>query len=213
VVAAPCPDGGSRNLSGQCICPAGTHQDAPSGRCITDIAVRRPDNLVCDGGSISGGACTCPAGYNLMPMSGNAGGICVRTNSETCQGGRQTVSGRCMCDGQVTMSGETYLLEYTNGKCLPMRCPVTQLLHDGKCGPTSSSAEPEAEPQSKPEARPDNGNKPAPKQARDRRDDSDEDDHRHHCKRGMVMTRVGCVPAHRDREFNDIYRQYRNYQY
>jgi hypothetical protein len=216
VVAAPCPDGGARNASGQCPCPAGTHLDAASARCVADIAARKPENFVCDGGTASNGSCLCPSGYNLMPTGGNAsGGICVRTNAENCQGGQQTVSGRCMCNGQVTMSGETYLLEFTNGKCLPMHCPVTALLRDGKCGTTSSSAEPVVEPEHKPESKPENTSKPAPKEARQRRDDSDEDEHRHHCRHGMVMTRVGCVPAHRDRDrdLNDLYRQYRNYRY
>jgi hypothetical protein len=59
-----------------------------------------------------------------------------------CLGGELTAGGKCLCSGQVTMSGETYLLEYSRGKCLPMRCPVSEL-NDGKCttSPTLQSTD------------------------------------------------------------------------
>jgi len=69
-----------------------------------------------------------------MPASGNAGGgICVKTKAENCLGGELTVSGTCLCNGQVVMSGETYLLEYSRGKCVPKRCPVQTQRRGGKC--------------------------------------------------------------------------------
>jgi len=205
VLASPCLDGGYRNASGQCVCPASTRADDASGRCLSDIVTRRPENIVCDGGTLSNGTCLCPSGFNLMAATGGAGGgTCVRTDAENCLGGALTVSGKCMCNGQVTMSGETYLLEYSRGKCLPMRCPVTALLRDGKCGSTSS-AEPASEPESKPLP-------PAPKEGKTTREASDDGERRRHCGRGMVMTRSGCVPA--QRRLNDMYRHYyRNFQF
>jgi hypothetical protein len=208
VLASPCPDGGFRNSAGQCVCPAGTHPDAASGNCLADIVTRRPETIVCDGGTVSNGACVCPSGFNVMPAAGNAGGgTCVRTNAENCLGGELTVTGKCLCNGQVRMDGETYLLEYSNGKCLPMRCPVTALLRNGKCGSTTS-AEPSIEPETK--------GRPAPKRddkdSKETRDASDDGDHRRHCGRGRVMTHSGCVPA--QRQLHDIYRQYyRNYRF
>jgi hypothetical protein len=170
------------------------HADA-SGRCVADIAIHPPDNIVCDGGTVSNGACVCPSGFKVMGAPGSAGGTCIRTDADNCLGGEMTVSGKCLCNGQVTMSGETYLLEYSNGKCLPMRCPVTAM-KDGTCGP-SLAAEPSTEPERK--------GKTAPREA------SDEEPHRRHCGRGMVLTRAGCVPAHR--RLPDIYREYyRGYQ-
>ena len=65
-------------------------------------------------------------------MSGN-GGTCVRSNAENCRGGVQTVAGICLCDGRVTMSGESYALEFLSGKCVPKRCPDRSYLKDGKC--------------------------------------------------------------------------------
>jgi hypothetical protein len=94
------------------------------------------------------------------------------------------------------MSGEIYLLEYSNGKCLPMSCPVTALLRSGKC-PSSSSAEPEEDPQSR----------PAPSQTREAEADSET---HHHCGRGMVYTRSGCVQA-RQHSTEDYRRYYQNY--
>jgi hypothetical protein len=193
---SPCPQGSVRNLSGQCQCPAGTHSDA-SGRCLADIVNQAPDNMVCDGGNVSNGACVCPSGFRLMRAAGNAGGTCVRTDADSCLGGELTVSGKCICSGQVTMSGETYLLEYSNGKCLPMRCPVSAM-QNGRCGATTS-AEPGAEPKAR----------PAPKGVKDT---SDDEPRRRHCGRGMVLTRSGCVPV--QHRLQDIYRQYyRNYQF
>jgi hypothetical protein len=191
VVANPCPDGSS-NAAGQCVCPASTHLDATSGRCIAEISTSRPEPAIaCDGGAVTNGACACPQGFNLMPAPGNAGGgTCVRTNADNCLGGKLTVSGKCLCSGQVTMDGETYLLEYANGKCLPMRCPVTAL-RDGKCA-TISSAKAAQEPESK--------ERPAPRETKETKETSEgseENEHRRHCDRSMVYTRSGCVAAHR----------------
>ena len=202
LAAGPCLEGGFKNSAGECACPTGTHADIASGRCAADIAVQ-PENLTCDGGTLSNGACVCPSGFNLMPAAGNAGGgTCVRTDAENCQGGELTVSGRCLCNGQVTISGETYLLAYSNGKCLPMSCPISAM-KDSKCGATAST-QPTAEPETKP--------RPAPKETRQTRNHPGESEHRRHCGRGMVLTRVGCMPV--ERPLNDLYHQYyRNYQF
>jgi hypothetical protein len=212
VIASPCLDGGYRNSDGQCVCPSGTHPDAAGGRCLTETITRAretprlpensPETVVCDGGTVSNGSCLCPSGFSLMP-TGQGGGVCARTKAESCLGGQLSVDGKCQCNGQVTMSGETYLLEYNNGKCLPMRCPVTALLRDGKCGTTSS-----AEPATAPELAGEPKRRPAPKEARDTRNESDEGEHRRRCGRGMVMTRHGCAPAVRRRSLEYLYRQY-----
>jgi hypothetical protein len=150
---------------------------------------------------LSDGACTCPSGFRLKAAPDNAaGGTCVRTKAENCLGGELTASGQCICNGQVTMDGETYLLEYSNGKCLPMRCPVTAM-SGGKCiSTTSTEPRPEAEPRGEPKGRP---------SSRDNRQTQDEPEARHHCGRGMVMTRAGCVPARR--RLPDVFRQYYRY--
>ena len=212
----PCFDG-KRSLSSQCTCPINTHMEggrctadaaAPPAIPAAPVAVTPPvppplppplppstrkadEPLLCDGGSASGGRCVCPAGYVVMPPRGDGGGgggTCVRTDASNCQGGELTVSGACLCNGQVVMSGETYLLEYSRGKCLPMRCPVTEL-KEGKCttSPTLQSTE-EAEPKKR----------PAPTRA--------ESEPRRRCGRGMVQTRSGCVAAHR--RWDDYYGDY-----
>lgn len=162
--------------------------------------------FVCDGGTATNGTCVCPSGFSLIPAPGNApGGTCARTDADNCLGGELTVSGKCLCSGQVTMDGATYLLEYSNGKCLPMRCPVTALSHEGRCGPMASpqlSSEPEAE------------QKPRP--AREAKETSDEGESRHHCGRGMIYTHSGCVPARRrsPESYENRWRQYyQNYRY
>jgi hypothetical protein len=203
VVSDPCVKD-TRNLSTQCACPEKTHRDATSGACLADIqpTPKADDkNIVCDGGTISSGACGCPAGFHLLAAGGSrAGGTCVRTNAENCLGGELTATGTCLCNGQVVMSGETYLLEYASGKCVPKRCPVQTLLRDGKCVAISATS-----PGPEPEAR----NKPAaPKEA------SEEDEHRRHCGHGMIRTRAGCVPARRrlpviyDNGIGGYYRMY-----
>ena len=201
--AIPCLDG-TRNVSGRCICPANAHYEATDGHCVADLATQWPDlNRVCDGGTLTNGTCACPAGFGLMAAPGNAGGgTCVRTDAENCLGGELTVSGKCMCSGQVKMSGETYLLEYSNGKCLPMDCPVTALLGDGKC-PVASSAPSAPEPQST--------ERPAPRHAKEA---PEEQESTRHCGRGTVHTRYGCVPAHRQHLPNmwGFRQYYRNYQ-
>jgi hypothetical protein len=97
------------------------------------------DSVVCGGGVMNNGVCTCPAGFNLMQANGNVAGsgTCVRTNAENCLGGELTVTGTCFCNGRVTMSGETYALEFVGGKCVPKRCPEHSYLKDGKCVPAS----------------------------------------------------------------------------
>lgn len=212
VTAGPCFDGGYRNSAGQCLCPTGTYPDRANERCLGDITRERdttltPRTFICDGGSITNGNCECPSGYSLMSTAGQAGGVCARTNADNCLGGRLTVSGKCECNGQVTMSGETYLLEYNKGKCLPMRCPVTALLSDGKCGATPS-AEPTTAPELAGEPKP--KNRPAPKEDRDAREDSDEGEHRRRCGRGMVRTRNGCMRVHH-RSLDDLYRRFYRY--
>jgi hypothetical protein len=155
------------------------HYDAPSGGCVAEPTTRASPQLaiVCDGGTVTNGACVCQAGFELMSVSDNAGG-----NAENCLGGELTVSGKCMCNGQVTMDGETYLLEYSNGKCLPMRCPVTARLKDGHC-----VASPSPQLSSEPE--------PKPRPAKETRDPDPEP--RQRCERGMIHTRSGCMPARR----------------
>jgi hypothetical protein len=201
--ADPCFDG-KRSLSGQCNCPINTHLEA--GRCTADASIpaaapaavspplppplppptRKADEpLLCDGGSASAGRCVCPSGYVVMPpRGGGSGGTCVRTDAANCQGGELTVSGACMCNGQVIMSGETYLLEYTNGKCVPKRCPVSTEMRDGKCI-SVSAVTPAPEPESK--------TKP-----KDSKEGAEDDEHHRGCGRGMVRTHSGgCVIARR----------------
>jgi hypothetical protein len=144
VVAMPCA-GGASDASGQCVCPANTHLDAASGNCLADIVTtirKANDSVVCDGGRVSDGKCSCPAGFNLLPANSNVAGsgTCVRTNAANCLGGDLTVAGTCFCNGRVTMSGETYALELVGGKCVPKRCPLYTYLKDGKCIGTSDKA-------------------------------------------------------------------------
>jgi hypothetical protein len=186
VVSDPCMKA-TRNLSAQCACPENTHRDAAGGACLADVQPTHKlddKDIVCDGGTITSGACGCPTGFHLMAAGGNrAGGTCVRTNAENCLGGELTAAGTCLCNGQVVMSGETYLLEYASGKCVPKRCPVETLLKDGKCVAMSATS---------PSPAPEEKNKlAAPKEA------SEEGEHRHHCGHGMVRTHAGCVPARR----------------
>jgi hypothetical protein len=205
-IASPCLEGGFQNSFGQCMCPASTHPDDASGRCVADVArapetIRPPVNTVCDGGTVSNGGCVCPSGFSLMQAAGGRGSVCARrSNAENCLGGYLTVSGQCMCTGQVTMSGETYLLEYSKGKCLPMRCTVNAMSPDGTCGGAAPAApELAAEPKS---------GRPA-RDERDTREEADEHEPRRRCGRGLVLTRAGCAPAHRD--LHDVYRRFRSY--
>jgi hypothetical protein len=126
----------------------------------------------CEGGSMRDGQCVCPAGFNLRQAGDNPGSsICVKTHAENCLGGELTVDGKCLCNGQVVMSGETYLLEYVRGKCVPKRCPVQTRLKDGKCVATSETS---------------------PKE-----EASEDAERRQHCGHGMVRTRAGCATVHR----------------
>jgi hypothetical protein len=222
-----------RNLSRRCACPATSHLDTASGKCVADAApftksldappppdakaadVKAVDpetaaHIRCDGGSVRDGSCACPAGFRLRPVGDNTGGACVRTDAENCQGGELTASGACLCSGQVVMSGETYLMEYANGKCLPKRCPVETTLTEGRCVVTSTvTAKPTAEPEAK--------EKPAsPKESRKEISD---DEPRRRCAHGMIRTRAGCVEARRRTSGKDdnaearFRRYYRLYDY
>src|SRR5271165_3017420 len=209
-----------RSLSSQCKCPAATHLDAASGTCVADLPItpvapvtavtppvtpRPAIAIVCTGGTVSNGICICPAGFDLMSTDGNPGngGACVKTHADNCLGGELTVSGICLCTGQVVMSGETYGLEYANGKCVPKRCPEQTVLKGGKClaiSTTAAAPEPEAA-------------KPSPP-----KETADEDEHRHHCGHGMVHSHSGCVQVRHRYPVGigavppDLQRYYRNYQ-
>ena len=37
--------------------------------------------ILCDGGTVTGNACSCPGGYTLLPASSGSGGTCVRSNA------------------------------------------------------------------------------------------------------------------------------------
>jgi hypothetical protein len=163
-----------------------------------------PTDIACDGGTVSNGACTCPSGFNPMPAADGRGSVCARTHAEGCLGGNLTVSGQCICSGQVTMSGETYLLEYSKGKCLPMRCPVNAMSPDGTC-PGTAPAAPSLASEPKGESKEDS----RPRPARDARESSDEDEPRRRCGPGRVLTRSGCAAPHRS--LHDLYRRYYRY--
>jgi hypothetical protein len=229
----PCVDG-TRSLSGQCTCPINMHLEGgrctadatvPPAIPVAPVAVSPPvppplppplppptrkadEPVLCDGGTASSGRCVCPAGYVVMPPlggGGGGGGICVRTDAANCQGGELTVSGSCMCNGQVVMSGETYLLEYTNGKCVPKRCPVSTEMRDGKCA-SVSAVTPASAPEPEPKAK--------PKETKD----ADEGEHHRGCGRGMVRTHSGnCVVARRKMPAMaappGLTQYYRNYQF
>lgn len=215
----------SLSLSSPCKCPAASHLDAASGACVADAPVPptpsattpvapRPTAdpapgpaiaIACTGGTVTNGACVCPSGFDLMATDGNAanGGTCVKTHADNCLGGELTVSGTCLCTGQVVMSGETYGLEYLNGKCVPKRCPEQAVLKGGKCLAISTTA---AAPE------PETTTPAAPKQA------GEADEHRRRCGHGMVHTHSGCVPARRHHPAGtgsfpgDLERYYRTYQ-
>ncbi|WP_156927978.1 hypothetical protein [Bradyrhizobium sp. Tv2a-2] len=207
-----------RNLSSQCKCAASTHLDATSGTCVADapvapvappVAPATPKPvvaIVCTGGTVTDGACICPSGFNLMSIDGSPanGGTCVKAHADNCLGGELTVSGICLCTGQVVMSGETYGLEYVNGKCVPKRCPEQTVLKSGKClAISTTAAAPEPETTTPPVQ---------PRRA------EDEDAHRHRCGHGMVITHSGCAPARRRYPVGigaippDLQRYYRNHQ-
>jgi len=210
-MSGPCI-GGTNDAGGQCLCPANTHLDDASGSCLANAIPTVPQapqpavNVVCEGGQLSGGTCSCPAGFRLKPAGDNvaAGGSCVRTDAENCLGGELTVSGTCSCDRHVIMSGEEYALEYVNGKCVPQRCSIAAL-KDGKCVSTAAkSSNGEPEEKTKPTS---------PRVV------TEEPEQRRHCGRGMIRTHSGCVPARR--RYPSLYESgpaglsgyYRSYQY
>jgi hypothetical protein len=186
--ADPCTEG-MRSLSALCTCPPNTHLDA-NGHCAVDLVSPPPisSKVVCTGGKVTDGSCVCPAGFMVMPMNAETnGGTCVKTDAENCLGGELTVSGTCLCNGQVVMSGETYLLEYTNGKCVPKRCPVQTQWREGRCVAISAIS-----PNPEPEA------KPKPAQSHEPRERTEEPEHHRPCGRGMIRTQSGgCVAMHR----------------
>jgi hypothetical protein len=150
-------------------CPPNSHVEG--GACITDVAPppvppRALITTTCIGGTASDGQCTCPAGFQLMAAGTDPGGTCVRANADNCLGGQMTVAGACLCNGQVTMSGQIYDLEFARGKCVPKRCP-----RDGPC--VAAAAKPDSHG--------------SPKLSSDERPRD--------CGHGMVATRHGCVPA------------------
>jgi len=151
-------------------CPANTHADGSA--CVADALPPGPPppraliTVTCNGGTASNGQCTCPAGFELTPAGTDAGGTCARSNAENCIGGAMTVAGQCLCNGQVTMSGQVYDLEFGKGQCVPKRWP-----RDGPCVTAAAKPDADAPPKLSSEERP--------------RD----------CGRGMVATRHGCVPA------------------
>ncbi len=97
------------------------------------LAAATQPAIICDGGVRTGDTCSCPDGFTLLPAVSGSGGSCVRRNAENCRGGSLTAAGICLCDGHVTMSGETYALEFLAGKCVPKRCPESSYLKEGKC--------------------------------------------------------------------------------
>ena len=157
--------------------------------------------MICDGGTLSGGACACPTGFQLMPTGHAAGGgTCVKLHAENCLGGELTVSGTCLCNGQVVMSGKTYGLEDVGGKCLPKRCPMHTVLKGDQCIAAFSTA-------SAPETA-----KPAPPRQAVRKGT-----YPRRCGHGLVRTHSGCVVArrrHQGRTYDipgELRRYYRAY--
>jgi hypothetical protein len=112
---------------------AATPVSPPAPPVATVPVAAAPAAILCDGGTAGGSTCNCPGGYTLLPATSGSGGTCVRSNADNCRGGVQTVSGICLCDGRVTMSGESYALEFLGGKCVPKRCPDQSYLREGKC--------------------------------------------------------------------------------
>ncbi|MGH6679511.1 MAG: hypothetical protein ACREDL_11435 [Bradyrhizobium sp.] len=89
------------------------------------------------------------------------------------------MSGACLCNSLVVMSGKTYELEDIGGKCLPKRCPLHTALKGDHC--VSAASAPGAETA-----------KPAPPRPAVRKGK-----YRRRCGRGMVRTHSGCVAARR----------------
>ncbi|MGH6777013.1 MAG: hypothetical protein ACRECL_03235 [Bradyrhizobium sp.] len=118
-----------------------------------------------------------------MPIDNAAGGgMCVKLHAENCLGGELTVSGACLCNAQVVMSGKTYGLKDIGGKCLPTRCPLHTVLKGDQCIAASSAASAPG-----PETA-----KPAPPRQAVRKGK-----YPRRCGRGMVRTHSGCVAARR----------------
>jgi hypothetical protein len=105
------------------------------------------------------------------------------------------------------MSGEVYLLEFVKGKCIPQRCPVQTVLKDGQCLRTSATT-PAPEPEQTGKVTPVTPTREVKKEPAETKD-SDDDDHRRHCGRGMVHNRAGeCVSARRRAPSGIFARQY-----
>jgi len=122
-------------LSAPTIALAQSDQVAPTGssRQLTKTIREPVEPVACEGGTVIAGQCACPATFSLLPASTGKGGTCVRSNAESCRGGNLTADGTCLCNGRVTMSGETYALELVGGKCIPKRCPLDTYLKAGQC--------------------------------------------------------------------------------
>jgi hypothetical protein len=111
----------------------GAPPDASPSRQLTIAPRGTLEAIACEGGTVTAGKCTCPAEFKFLPATSGTGGSCVRSNAENCRGGDLTAAGSCLCSGRVTMSGETYALEFLSGKCVPKRCPLETYLKEGKC--------------------------------------------------------------------------------
>ena len=116
---------------------AQSDQAAPTGtgssRQLTKTIREPVETIACEGGTVVGGQCACPADFRLLPAASGKGGACVRSHADNCRGGELTADGACLCNGRVTMSGETYALELVGGKCIPKRCPIASYLKEGRC--------------------------------------------------------------------------------
>src|SRR5258705_12982528 len=77
----------------------GAPQDAGPSRQLTIAPREVLETAVCEGGTVTGGKCTCPAEFKFLPAAFGTGGSCVRSNAENCRGGDLTAAGICLCSG------------------------------------------------------------------------------------------------------------------